>query len=352
MTTPVRLLRCPICVNTFAWTDDNLYEYVNSRYTPLQIPSNTDPRRRADLLRDAYKQCPHSSQDNRPHFLPVAYGSYRDPLVIGLVGAPKSGKTHLLTAMIAEIGRGGLLGYGLTAGPVDASRHRGFLDAYVRPLIATGAALSGTKEGQSRDFADALLITSADGTWPVAFFDVAGDDLTAGRTARFLAGAGALIFVVDPDAVGGPAGSDGRAAASHLGDETFGAVLSRLRHADRRFLDIPAAIVVTKSDRLRFEPPVDRWMSLTGNARIDARVVTAESRAAYAFLYQRGALAWLQPFHDCLKCTLHFVSATGAEPHDGVYPRGVRPRRVLEPLIALLAMTGILTGPDSVEVGT
>src|SRR5262249_54141009 len=149
------VLRCPDCVNTFAWTDDHLYYDDNSRYTPLQIPSNTDPRRRADLLRDAYKQCPHSSQDNRPHFLPVAYGSYRDPLVIGLVGAPKSGKTHLLTAMIAEIGRGGLLGYGLTAGPVDASRHRGFLDAYVRPLIATGAALSGTKEGQSRDFADA-----------------------------------------------------------------------------------------------------------------------------------------------------------------------------------------------------
>jgi hypothetical protein len=80
--------------------------------------------------------------------------------------------------------------------------------------------------------------------------------------------------------------------------------------------------------------------------------MAAESRAAYAFLYQRGALAWLQPFHECRRCTLHFVSATGAEPRDGVYPRGVRPRRVLEPLVALLAMTGILAGPESGKVGT
>src|SRR5262249_59324995 len=39
------VLRCPICVNTVAWTDDNLYEYVNSRDAPLHTPAHTDARR-------------------------------------------------------------------------------------------------------------------------------------------------------------------------------------------------------------------------------------------------------------------------------------------------------------------
>jgi hypothetical protein len=34
-----------------------------------------------------------------------------------------------------------------------------------------------------------------------------------------------------------------------------------------------------------------------------------------------------------------------------VYSRGVRPRRVMRPLAAMLAMTGVLTGSEAEKVG-
>jgi hypothetical protein len=51
------------------------------------------------------------------------------------------------------------------------------------------------------------------------------------------------------------------------------------------------------------------------------------------------------------RCTLHFVSATGVAARDGTYPGGTQPARVLQPLIALLAMAGVLTGSDADRVG-
>ena len=42
------------------------------------------------------------------------------------------------------------------------------------------------------------------------------------------------------------------------------------------------------------------------------------------------------------RCTLHFVSATGAESQDGRFRRPVRFRRVLEPLVAMLGMAGVI----------
>ena len=46
-------------------------------------------------------------------------------------------------------------------------------------------------------------------------------------------------------------------------------------------------------------------------------------------------------------------SATGGDgaEQNTVYPRGVRPRRVIRPLAAMLAMTGVLTGPEADRVG-
>jgi hypothetical protein len=57
---------------------------------------------------------------------------------------------------------------------------------------------------------------------------------------------------------------------------------------------------------------------------------------------------------QCRKCTLHFVSATGARWRDSsndVLAREVQPLRVLEPLLAILAMKGFLDGSQAAQVG-
>ena len=79
--------------------------------------------------------------------------------------------------------------------------------------------------------------------------------------------------------------------------------------------------------------------------------IHAESRDLYAFLYQNDATSWLAPFKSFSRCTLHAVSATGGSPVDMKYHRGLRPRRVLEPLLAILAMKGMIDRPGADRVG-
>ncbi len=119
---------------------------------------------------------------------------------------------------------------------------------------------------------------------------------------------------------------------------------------------LPAAIVVTKSDRLRYHPPVSRWLRQEPDrlAAVDPDLVRQESRDVYAFLHQRQEYGVLAPFGVFDRCTLHFVSASGGEatPDTCLFPRGFRPCRVLQPLLAILAMVGMLEGDQMRLVGT
>ena len=86
---------------------------------------------------------------------------------------------------------------------------------------------------------------------------------------------------------------------------------------------------------------------------LDSVEFLRESADVYAFLDARNALAMAEPYEVCDKATLHVASPTGGADtgEGGVYPRGVTPRRVLRPLVAMLAMTGVLTGPEAEKVG-
>jgi Double-GTPase 2 len=349
-------VRCPICLDLFEWSEDEPFFTLtgDERWQEVDFSRITDPVKYEERVRKAYRRCPNPSGDTSTHYLPAAYLRYEPPLVIGVVGETDSGKTHLLAAMVGEIERGGLRSFGLSTRAVDVQLHARFLDNNVRPLLDQGKELEHTKRRGEKDdveLADALLFVRAGRTKPVALFDVSGEDLERDvRATQFLAVVDGLIFVVDPArAVPGQA-AGATQHASVAGDPTFAVMLDRPRTTTR--LTIPAVVVITKADRLRFEPPVDRWLrAASSDGQIDPEAIHRESRDAYAFLHAHGARAWLRPFADCQRCTLHFASATGGSPRGGSFPWGVRPRRVLEPLVALLAMTGVLDGPGADRVG-
>jgi hypothetical protein len=119
---------------------------------------------------------------------------------------------------------------------------------------------------------------------------------------------------------------------------------------------VSAAIILNKADIVRFQEPVDRWLRYEGsastNGKLDWVEFLRESADVYAYLDANAALAMAAPYAVCDKATLHVASPTGvADTGDAVYPRGVKPRRVLRPLVAMLAMTGVLTGPEAEKVG-
>ncbi len=106
---------------------------------------------------------------------------------------------------------------------------------------------------------------------------------------------------------------------------------------------MPAATVVAKSDLLIHRyPEVSRWLL---REDLDMSKVEQESEDVYAFLAANNADEYLRPAHSFIDTTLHFISAAGtAVERSGKYPE-FRPRRVLQPLLTLLATIGAVDRP-------
>jgi len=365
-----RMVRCPICMDLTAWPDGRTAWRWDAKTSLYQLEdlSKLDPARRNDELRRSYQPCdnPSATPDAPKHYLPATYGFFDDPLVVGLVGASQSGKSHLLTAMIREVMRGGLSPYGLVVEPLDFRRHDEFRRNHLVPF-ERGEQLTGTGYGVT-EYAESLVLRGPTGVHPLIFFDVAGEELQQpddrGRVGRFLVAVNALLFVHAPEDALTQREVEERTGRSSVGyeDEAFRASLSRVTAGNPHHTAIPAVVAVTKSDRLRFRPPADFWLRRGSESTVNAARIRAESRDVYAFLHATGAQAALDPFEVFDRCALHFVSASGGDVAvgsrrgvmngaTGSFPRGVRPRRVLEPLVSILAMAGVLPGSESEKVG-
>ncbi|TDC67153.1 hypothetical protein E1200_15525 [Actinomadura sp. GC306] len=329
---------CPICLGRLDWGELPLYTFDQglAQYIELSPPPSTTPEQRARLMRTAAVRCPNPGNTTEPHYLPAGYGQYGAPAVYGFIGATTSGKTHLAAAMVAAIERGALSAYGLTAQPVDLDRHHAFLRDMVHPLFSESAWLAPTREGEVA-FADAFVVSGGTARpRAMALFDVAGGELgNVGDAKRFLDIADGLVFVADPTRFG----------SGSLGDPAFNTVLSLLRSSGR-LAHVSAAIALNKADLYKFDDPIAHWLS-RDSAELDAAEVLAESADVFAYLHQRGAEAWTRPYLECERATLHVVSATGTD----AIERGARPLRVLRPLVALMAMTGLLTSAETRDVG-
>ncbi|WP_233518185.1 protein kinase family protein [Streptomyces corynorhini] len=347
---------CPYCLETIQLDLSALFVPDSKmQYQPLDLAAIGNPLRRQDLMRGAVQKCA-ADPDFPEHFIPVPYLMYGRPLTVAMIGQSSTGKSHLLTQMIAEITDGGLEPFGLTWQSVNPEQHARFVRERVQPL-RSGRVLDHTGglrlDGFAR-FVESLLITDAHGrVRPVAFFDLGGEDLVRTDAAlRFLLGVDAMVFVVDP-ALALPLPELDRARerwgleVNRDGDLAFGTVLDRLPR-NGPYLDVAAAVVLAKADLLRFRPPVDRWLSEPPPpaGALDTAWLREESQDVYGLLRHHAGPAWLRPFDAIRHCTLHVASATGGQEDRGRFPAGARPRRVLEPLVSLLAMRGVIEVRD------
>lgn len=348
---------CPYCLETIRLDLTALF-VTDSRmqYQPLDPSGISNPLRLQDVMRGAVQKCT-ADPDFPEHFIPVPYLTHGRPLTVAMVGQSSTGKSHLLTQMIAAITDGGLEPFGLTWQSVNPEQHARFVRERVQPL-RNGKVLDHTGslglDGFAR-FVESLLITDARGrVRPVAFFDLGGEDLVRTDAAlRFLLGVDAAIFVVDPAlALPLPQLDHARERwgleVNRDGDLAFGTVLDRLPKSGP-YLDVAATMVLGKADLLRFQPPVDRWLAEAPATTLDPARMREESRDVYGLLRRHAGQAWLRPFDAVRRCTLHVASATGGLEEHGRYPAGAGPRRVLEPLLSLLAMHGVIEVPGGAE---
>jgi hypothetical protein len=337
---------CPVCLadignwDTLDYWRHNPDPDADEEWVKIDVPENLSPTERSRYQHGAYVRCEKGSVGGNVHHLPARYGRFGEPVLLGFVGLTESGKSHLLTAMVGRIKA--LSEYQISVSPLDPEMHKRFTDHSVEPLIARSEALPGTPD-RATALRDAFIVQYGRGPERVvALFDVSGGDLAdTGMGREFLWIADGLFFVIDPDNI----------ARSKAGDATFDAVLSIVRD---RAKPGPkgAAIILNKADKGRFEEPAARWLR-SGEGTLDPVDFLRESADVYAYLQRRGALALAAPYEApmCEKATFHVASPTGGAKEDKEYPRGVTPMRVLRPLVAMLAMTGVLTGPQAELIG-
>lgn len=349
-----RVITCPTCLDKFGWNDAELLQYSveEGRYSAAVWPDDGNPDKVADARSRWYVRCPNPSQDSPNHYLPATYVDYDDPLVIALVGRPLSGKTHLVVAMIRALLAGSEVGTTeLSAKALDYYQHvtfkRKFLDTF-----EAGKKLPATINESGSHLAW-LAVESGNVKRPIVFFDVAGEDFTKagenGRHTRFLVAAGAVLFVEDaPHVLRSFAESRDLERDLSL-SSPFGASATNefVQEAIHRLPDggrhLPAVVALTKSDRLRYLAPADRWLRHDPGGRVDPADLVAESRDVYALLHRANAASLTKLYRDFRSCTMHFVSATGgAVGEDNQYRSGIRPTRVMVPLLSLLAMAGVI----------
>ena len=190
-------------------------------------------------------------------------------------------------------------------------------------------------------FADAFLMGGNGPERLVALFDVAGGDLARVDETK--------------SSCGSPTGCSSSSIripdrTQRAEDETFNNVLDLVK-AQAGPGQVSAAIMLNKADLVRFEEPVTRWLRSDSETLDPAEFLRKAAMSMPTCTKERtgdGA-----PIRECDKATLHVASPTGGAGigEGGVYPRGVTPRRVLRPLVAMLAMTGVLTGPEAEKVG-
>ncbi|MGW4942348.1 hypothetical protein ACWEOZ_12270 [Actinoplanes sp. NPDC004185] len=304
-----------------------------------ELPS--DQAIRASQAHSAVRICPGSSPQHR---LPDDYGSFGEPIVLGVVGNSLAGKTHLLAAMVGQmlnVDRMDILG--LEVRPLDQGLHQRFQADFVDPLLTGRRQLDATPIGRPNALTYAAEIHSRHSgrSHALAFFDVSGEQFLSGQGNDFIQAVTSLIFVVDATNV--PPLVTGRREVPP--DGTFEVVLQRLELQYRTdagrgggFVPLPAALVVSKADHLTFDPdqPIRRWFAGPDDD-LDLTTVDQESEDVYAFLATRGAGAWLSPVQRLLDVSLHYASATNCDPVDNVFPaRRFRQRRVFKPLLTLL----------------
>ena len=366
-------MKCPLClyrIEDWDALDRWRWDAMVEDYARITLPADANEDQRSRELHGAYVCCPRSQagaaapggeppgpgatdptadgaarRQAQAHYLPASYGRFGDPVLLGFVGLTKSGKTHLLTSMVGKLGE--LSRYRISARPLDPVNHQRFLEGSVRPLLTGNQVLPGTPADETTQFADAFIMRYGGGPERVVvLFDVAGGELVRTDTTKeFLWIADGLFFVIDPDHI---------AHSSAGGDDTFTNVLNIVRDRPRQDR-VSAAIVVNKADKARFEEPVARWLR-SGDSELNALDFLRESADVYAYLDRKGAATLAEePYLACGKATMHVASPTGGsgqgEGAGSTYPRGVTPRRVLRPLVAMLAMTGVLTGPEAEKVG-
>jgi hypothetical protein len=359
---------CPYCFEEFP-VEQMLFdsysggEAMPGRYGPLERmlgrPLTPPKNKRGQWL--TRKLCPKDPN----HILPVTAGS-QTSLVIGIIGAKFSGKSHYIASLIERLEN--QVGADLQTAllPVTDETRERYRREFYNPLFGKGLVLPLTVGTPPPLIYDLTLDGKLWGekrnrAITLALYDTAGENLQDATTARqmvqYLRVASGLIFLVDPLQVPSvrealppsvqPPPLDQDAAPNQIMANVLqllenGAVLN-----SNAPLSIPVAVALTKCDVLRDAGLIDtnRLWNMDkrhiGYFDVEAHEDMSGMMGEYVQRWSMAAHSTVQRRFS--RHAFFGLSATGCapDPHTGRY-KFISPWRVEDPLLWLLAELGVI----------
>nr|WP_245652914.1 hypothetical protein [Herbidospora sakaeratensis] len=299
--------------------------------------------------------------------LPPYFGQIRSDL-IAMIGAKESGKTVFLTVLLHELGNSVARRFRLSVqGSDDHTRDQ--LRLHGSGLYGDGRLPFTTVSAAARYTRPLVFNVQQPGNGLVggrretimSFFDTAGEDLSLQESVelntRYLAAAGGVILLLDPLRMPGArrftSGQD-VAAGVRGGFDTPLNILSRVTDLLRvtsgrgpaKKIRVPIAVAFSKLDALwdSFDPgsPLAREPH-DGRPVLDLDDCTAVHDHVRALLYEWGEEQIDQLLDANYEQYSFFgLSALGGPPREGRVVGAVRPYRVEDPFLWLLAQFGVI----------
>jgi hypothetical protein len=358
---------CPECFEEFGLDDMRFTNAAGAERLPGRRPfwpRKQPPRPPKGPEGQVYnvKVCPNG------HGLPFTAG-LQGSLVVGLIGAKYSGKSHYVASLVQRLG--GKVSNDMMAGllPVSEQTQERYKREFHDPLFKDGLELALTTGVPAPliydlTFDGALWKEPQNRSVTLALYDTAGEVLdrpeAIERLARYLSIASGIMLLVDPlqtravrDMLPASMLEGGLPDYDDLADPNgiLGRVIPQLE-ASRVLkeggpLDTPVAVVLTKCDVLRDVGLIEHnrlWHTSRGHVGFFDDELHDDLSGMMAEYVQRWSpAAYHQVMRRFSRRAFFGVSATGCAPDPGTRRyRYISPWRVEEPLLWLLAEMGVI----------
>lgn len=382
---PTFKIRCPYCRKEFHPSDAEIVSLNNTAIGSPLPPQRGSLRyvvsrfRVEELSGEKYvsamarRVCPNCHS-------PLPEREIDETLNIAIIGDTSSGKTHYIAVLIDQLKRGFMTQVGNISSrlvSIGLETDKKYRDDYFIPILQEkNARLGGTQPGKF-DFAGAPISvvplvyqltlynnqTGATRTVNLLFYDISGEDVAdSAKIVQFgehILRADGIIYLADPvtmprvrQALPVHLQPDPISVSSRTAHEVLSNVMYRFELYQRipsgGQIDIPTAIMISKSDLLRYTIPVfdQRNFLIFQPKTYDGRAYPQEFARLHQEVetclrsYQEQAL--LQISKRFTKMNFFAASATGSPPDSSGFYVRVDPLRCLDPFVWMLWKLGCI----------
>ena len=305
--------------------------------------------------------CPHPSSQGQKIIPPNAMNQ---SMSLALLGGRNSGKSNYIAILVNEIKRKMALPFNCSIKESDDSTQTRYDEYFYKPIFKGNRPLDSTSSGRqdpllfSVDFyrnnriLDSLLLP---------LYDTAGENIenqaVLMENANYILNAGGIILLLDPFEIEEITDvlKENGVRLPNVQAEKMENILNRLqillqRGDSKKVIQTPIAIVLTKLDLLTDystlipeDSPLRRECTHLADGGFSKREFTAVDSAVRELLNGCSEASNLFMKLKAFKNAAFFaVTSFGCDPEMSDLKRSMKPRRVLDPLLWLLAINGYI----------